>query len=74
MSDSKASLLLKATLRAQKVGNKVAVVERRLAKLVKEKERAEAEYMGLIAESFAVQPPGSSQSVTGKEGQPANPA
>jgi hypothetical protein len=74
MSKSKAAVLLKAAEKAQKAGNKVAATERRLAKLVKDCERAEAEYMTLVVETFATRPPASSPIGASQEGQPANPA
>jgi hypothetical protein len=74
MTKTKAATLLQASAKALKAGAKVAACERRLAKLRKECERAEAEYLGLVAETFGTRQPGSGQSTTGEEGRPANPA
>ena len=71
MTKTKAATLLQASAKALKAGAKVAACERRLEKLRKDCARAEAEYMGLVAETFATRSPGSGQSVTGEEGQPA---
>ena len=65
MTKTKAATLLQAGAKALKAGAKVAACERRLEKLRKECARAEAEYMGLVAETFATRAPGSSQLGTG---------
>ena len=73
MTKSKAAILLQAAAKASKAGAKVASCERRLAKLRKDCERAEAEYMGLVAETFTIRPSASSLLGASEEGQPANP-
>ena len=73
MTKSKAAILLQAAAKASKAGAKVAACERRLEKLRKDCARAEAEYMSLIAETFATRPPASSPLGASEEGQAANP-
>jgi hypothetical protein len=74
MTKTKAATLLQAAAKASKAGAKVAACERRLEKLRKDCARFEAEYMSLVAETFAIGQPTSSRPSTGEEGHTTNPA